>query len=131
MNTVLIIDDSKFLRAANERLLTREGYEVIGAHDGEQALHLACGKLPNLIILDMLLPKLAGEDVLRQLKSNVSTSHIPVIVLSGMSQRNEEKLKSEGAAAFLEKGPLLKNPQLLLDAVRQCLKKAAVAGCRA
>jgi CheY-like chemotaxis protein len=128
VNTVLIIDDSKFLRVANERLLTKEGYLVIAAHDGEEALHLACGQLPNLIILDMLLPKLAGEDVLRQLKSNVSTSHIPVIVLSGMSQRNEEKLKSEGAAAFLEKGPLLKNPRLLLDAVKQCLKHAVVGG---
>ena len=122
MKTVLIIDDSKFLRIANERLLAKEGYQVIGAHDGEEALHMANGQLPNLIILDMLLPKLGGQDVLRQLKSSVSTSHIPVIVLSGMSQRNEEKLKNEGAAAFLEKGPLLKNPQLLLDAVRICLK---------
>lgn len=126
MNTVLIIEDSKFLRVANERLLTKEGYEVIGAHDGEEALQLACGRLPNLIILDMLLPKLAGQDVLRQLKSNVSTSHIPVIVLSAMSQRNEQKLRSEGAAAFLEKGSLLQNSQLLLDAVKQCLQNVVV-----
>jgi len=54
----------------------------------------------------MLIPKISGPDVLRALKQNPATLHIPVIVLSGLSQRNEEKLLKEGAAAYFEKGAL-------------------------
>jgi CheY-like chemotaxis protein len=60
MSTVLLIDDSKFLRRANERSLTRLGYRVITAADGEEGLRLAGEKLPNVIVLDMMLPKLGG-----------------------------------------------------------------------
>jgi len=121
MKTILLVEDSKFLRIANERILVRAGYQVLGAHDGEEALLVARESLPDLVILDMLLPKLSGQEVLQALKKDPSTAQIPVIVLSGMSQKNEQKLKREGASEFMEKGSLLDNPRSLLDAIRRAL----------
>ncbi len=130
MKTILLIEDSKFLRIANERILVKAGYQVLSARDGEEALLIARECLPDLVILDMLLPKLGGPEVLRALKKDPSTTHIPVIVLSGMSQKNEQKLKQEGASAFLEKGPLLNNPRALLDAISLALANDATAVIR-
>jgi CheY-like chemotaxis protein len=61
----------------------------------------------DLILLDMMLPTIDGTVVLRELKSNPRTKSIPVIVVSGLSQRNEDKLVKSGAAAYLEKSALL------------------------
>jgi len=121
MKTILLVEDSKFLRIANERILVKAGYQVLGARDGEEALLVARECLPDLVILDMLLPKLGGPEVLQALKKDPSTTQIPVIVLSGMSQKNEQRLKREGATEFMEKGPLLNNPRLLLDAIGRAL----------
>jgi len=103
---VLLVEDSKFLRMANERALCRAGYEVSTAADGQEALQVANDKLPDIILLDMLLPKLSGPDVLRALKANPATMDIPVIVLSSLSQKNGEKLIQEAAAAYFEKSTL-------------------------
>jgi CheY-like chemotaxis protein len=103
---VLLVDDSKFLRMANELALSKAGFEVSTAADGEEALQVANDKLPDIILLDMMLPKISGPEVLRALKANPATMDIPVIVLTSLSQRNEEKLLSEGAAAYLEKSTL-------------------------
>lgn len=94
------------MRIANERILTKAGYEVSTAADGEEAFRLAQEKLPDVILLDMMLPKLSGLDVLRKLKECPATSAIPVIVLTSLSQRNEEKLIQEGAVAYFEKSNL-------------------------
>ncbi len=110
MNTpnqkVLLVEDSKFLRLMNERALTRAGYQVNTAADGEEALLVAQAKLPDVILLDMMLPKLSGPEVLRRLKENPATADIPVIVLTSLSQKNEERLLQEGAAAYFEKSTL-------------------------
>ena len=103
---VLVVEDSKFLRIATERALSRAGFAVSTAADGEEALQVANDQLPDIILLDMMLPKLSGTDVLRALKANPATVDIPVIVLTSLSQRNEEKLLSEGAAAYFEKSTL-------------------------
>ncbi|HWZ83999.1 MAG TPA: response regulator [Terriglobales bacterium] len=103
---VLLVEDSKFLRLANERVLTKAGYRVTVAPDGEEALRVARKELPDVILLDMMLPKLSGPEVLRKLKESPATSSIPVIVLTSLSQRNEEKLIQEGAAAYFEKSAL-------------------------
>lgn len=104
--TVLLIDDSRFLRKANELALSRSGYSVLAASDGEEGLHMACEKVPDLIVLDMMLPKMPGQQLLHELKSDPRTAEIPVIVLSSLPQRNAEKLKSEGAIAYFEKAAL-------------------------
>ena len=103
---VLLVEDSKFLRIATGRALSKAGFTVSTAADGEQALQFASEQLPDIIVLDMMLPKLSGQDVLKALKADPATMDIPVIVLSSLSQKNEEKLVSEGAAAYFEKSTL-------------------------
>jgi CheY-like chemotaxis protein len=103
---VLLVEDSKFLRIATERALSRAGFGVSTAADGEEALQLAKDQLPDIILLDMMLPKISGPAVLKALKENPATMDIPVVVLTSLSQKNEEKLLSEGAAAYFEKSTL-------------------------
>lgn len=104
--TVLLIDDSKFQRRANELAITKSGYAVVVAHDGDQGLGIAREKIPDVIVLDMMLPGLSGPELLRILKQDPLTSSIPVIVLSSLPRTNEAKLKAEGAALYLEKSSL-------------------------
>jgi two-component system, OmpR family, phosphate regulon response regulator PhoB len=122
----LLVEDSRFLRIATERILLKAGYRVICAGDGDEALVLAGSKIPDLIVLDMLLPKLSGPEVLRSLKKNDRTAHIPVVVLSSLSQNNGPKLVQEGADAFLEKSALLEDPGPLLEAIATALPRTAV-----
>jgi CheY-like chemotaxis protein len=126
VETILLVEDSKFLRVATEHILTKAGYRVICAGDGDEALELAGTSLPHLIVLDMLLPKLSGPEVLRSLKKNNLTAHIPVVVLSSLSQTNGPKLVQEGADAFVEKSSLLENPIRLLEAITAALPRVAV-----
>jgi DNA-binding response OmpR family regulator len=125
--TILLIEDSKLLRIANTRALVKAGYEVISAGDGEAGLRSARETIPDLILLDMLLPKITGLDVLRSLKSDARTKDIPVIVLSGLSQVNEAKLMNEGAAAFFEKTEktLDRDSASLIEAVKGVLASAS------
>jgi CheY-like chemotaxis protein len=126
VETILLVEDSKFLRVATQHILTKAGYRVICAGDGDEALELAGSSLPHLIVLDMLLPKLSGPEVLRSLKKNNLTAHIPVVVLSSLSQTNRPKLVQEGADAFVEKSSLLENPGRLLEAIAAALPRVAV-----
>ena len=89
MKSILLVDDSRFIRMANERSLARAGYSVVTASDGEEALRTARSRVPDLILLDMLLPKLGGPEVLRALRKDPVTASIPVIVLSSLPQTNE------------------------------------------
>jgi CheY-like chemotaxis protein len=106
MTKILLVDDSKFLRLATERALARAGYEVSTAMDGEQALDLARQKMPDLILLDMLLPKMSGPDVLKALKIDPVTAGIAVVVFTGLSQKNAARLQKDGACGFLDKSEL-------------------------
>ena len=114
---ILLVEDSRALRLENERALIQTGYEVICAADGEAALQLASEQQPDLILLDLLLPKMNGPEVLDYLKSNPKTAQIPVVVLSGMYGKNREKLMAAGAEDFLEKNTLMANGQNLLPKV--------------
>jgi DNA-binding response OmpR family regulator len=125
--TILLIEDSKLLCIANTRALVKAGYEVISVGDGEAGLRSARETIPDLILLDMLLPKLTGLDVLKGLKSDARTSAIPVIVLSGLSQANEARLMREGAAAFVAKSEttLGNDSADLIEAVKGVLAGAS------
>jgi len=133
MTKILLVEDSKFLRLANERALTRGGYEVISAVDGDEALVMAREGMPDLILLDMLLPKMSGLDVLRALKQNPGTRAIPVVVLTGMSQKNAARLEADGAFGFLEKAELEleKGTGRLLAAVAEFVKRLPEERARA
>jgi CheY-like chemotaxis protein len=103
---ILLVEDSKFLRTATGRALTRAGYEMIFAGDGDEALLKAGENLPDLILLDMMLPKVSGLEVLKALKRESTTKAIPVIVLTGLPQTNAKRLQSDGAFTFLTKTDL-------------------------
>lgn len=125
MTRILLVDDSKFLRLATERALTRAGYEVISASDGDQALDLARKQQPNLILLDMLLPKMTGPDVLKALKQDPLTAKIPVVGFSSLSQKNASRLQQDGAFAYLEKSDLCleKGYERLLSAIGDLVRE--------
>jgi CheY-like chemotaxis protein len=108
--TVLLVEDSKFQKLVNERLLHRAGYTVLNASDGEEALRIARENIPDIILLDMLLPKLGGREVIRALREDAPTARIPVLVFSGLSQANEGKLADEGASGYFSKSRLADHP---------------------
>jgi CheY-like chemotaxis protein len=123
---ILLIEDSKFQRVANGRALVKAGYEVVYAGDGEEGLRSARENVPDLVLLDMMLPKVSGVDVLRALKGDALVKHIPVVVLSGLGQANEAKLLKEGAAAFLMKSTesFENNSSALIQALHRLLTGA-------
>ena len=124
MTKILLVEDSKFLRIAMERALRRAGYEVTSAGDGVQAVEAAEHEKPDLILLDMLLPKMGGQEVLAKLKKNPATARIAVAACTGLSQKNEARLKHEGVCAFLDKSELDldKGSGHLLAAVAEILR---------
>jgi two-component system phosphate regulon response regulator PhoB len=122
---ILLVEDSKFLRLATGRALAHAGYEMTFAGDGDEALLMAGENLPDLILLDMMLPKMSGPDVLKALKKEPVTAAIPVVVLTGLSQANSDRLLSDGAAAFLTKADLAldQGAEPLLVALRKIVKE--------
>lgn len=125
MTKILLVEDSRFLRLAMERALARAGYEVVAAEDGLQAIDAAEKEKPDLILLDMLLPKMGGQDVLARLKKNPATAGIAVVACTGLSQKNAARLKQDGVCAFLDKSELGldKGSGHLLTAVADILRK--------
>jgi DNA-binding response OmpR family regulator len=123
---ILLIEDSRLLRTTTERMLTRAGYEVLTAADGEEGLRVALECKPDLVILDMMLPKLSGPQVLQRLRLNPSSMSTPVIVLTSLSESNREKLLSEGASLYFEKSLINVDTgsHLLLDAIQNLLTRA-------
>jgi CheY-like chemotaxis protein len=122
---LLLVEDSRYLRTAARHVLSDAGFIIVEASDGEEALQKARESEPDLIILDMLLPKLGGEHVLQALQQDPATARIPVIVLSGLSQGNADKLKEAGATAYIEKSKLdlIKGGQNLVRLVNATLRK--------
>ena len=117
---VLLAEDDRFLRRAAEARLRRHGLEVLTAADGEEALRLARADPLDLILLDVVMPKLQGFEVLKALKQDEATAHIPVIVLSNLGQeRDVAQAKALGALAFLVKAHL--SLQDLVDRVDAAL----------
>ena len=128
MKLILLVDDSRFMRMANQKALAKAGYSVFTASDGEEALLIARARIPDLILLDMLLPKLGGLEVLQALKKGALTAAIPVIVMSSLPQKNEIKLIKAGATAYIEKSTmeLDQRSESLLKIVKRTLDGVAV-----
>ena len=120
------------MQRQGQMVLTRAGYQVVTAGDGEEALRLATSLVPDLILLDMLLPKLGGPEVLEALRQNPITSPIPVVVLSSLPQSNAPKLKKDGAAVYFEKAQLAgdRGSEALIEIVRKALVDSSGNGLR-
>ncbi len=101
---ILLVEDDRFLRKAAEVRLKRAGLTVLTAGDGVEALVLARAQAPDLILLDLIMPKLQGFDVLRALKEEEATRHIPVLIMSNLGQdADRERAALDGAAGYLVK----------------------------
>ncbi|OHA70251.1 MAG: hypothetical protein A3F15_01885 [Candidatus Wildermuthbacteria bacterium RIFCSPHIGHO2_12_FULL_40_12] len=104
MKKILIVEDEQALQKTLGEILTQEGYKVIAASDGEMGLTLAQDSNPDLVLLDLILPKMSGFEVLKQLKGNNLTKDIPVIVLTNLESVEEvDKAVSLGATTYLVK----------------------------
>lgn len=101
---VLVVDDSATIRAVLGRMLEVDGYEVARAVDGESALELARAQLPAMIFLDIVLPGMNGFSVLRSLRHDEATRHIPIVMISGNQQATEQfYVQRFGADDFISK----------------------------
>ena len=104
MKTILVVEDESALQKAMSDVLTQEGFEVVSALDGEAGLRLAQEKKTNLILLDLILPKMNGFEVLEALKKDATTRSIPVIVLTNLEDmKNIQKAVDLGATTYLVK----------------------------
>lgn len=104
---ILLAEDDRFLRKAAEATLRGHGFTVIVATDGEEAVRLARAERPDLILLDLIMPKLQGFEVLRTLKADGATAAIPIIVLSNLGQdRDIQQAMELGAVAYFIKANL-------------------------
>nr|WP_315197062.1 response regulator [uncultured Aquabacterium sp.] len=113
--TILIVDDSTSLRTVVKLALSRAGYEVIEAGDGEEALTKLDGRKINLIVSDVNMPRMDGITFLTQVKANPRYKFTPVVMLTTEGQdATKERGRAAGAKAWIVK-PF--NPPVLLDAV--------------
>jgi len=104
---VLLAEDDRFLRRAAEARLRQHGFTVIAAVDGEEALRIARAEQPDLILLDLIMPKIQGFEVLKALKQDDATARIPIIVLSNLGQDHDvQRAMAEGAVAYFVKAHL-------------------------
>ncbi|MCS7200765.1 MAG: response regulator [Patescibacteria group bacterium] len=104
---VLLVEDDKFLRTVLEKKLLNEGFEVIIAEDGEEALQKLVRERPGIILLDIVLPKRSGFAVLEEIQRDPEFRSLPVIILSNLGQREDvEKGISLGAVDYFVKAKI-------------------------
>jgi DNA-binding response OmpR family regulator len=117
--TILVADDEEDLRELVTYRLSRSGYNVIGAEDGQKAFELASERTPDLMVLDVMMPKLDGYELTRRLRAEAALRSIPVILLTARSQESDIDRGFEvGADDYLKK-PF--NPDELVARVRAVL----------
>ena len=117
---VLLAEDDRFLRKAAETTLRRNGFTVLLASDGDEALRMARDQMPSIILLDMFMPKMQGMDVLRALKEKPETAAIPVIIMSNAGESGVRRQAVEaGAFGYFTKASL--SLEDLVNSVRLAL----------
>jgi CheY-like chemotaxis protein len=101
---ILICDDDPVILRLLQVNLELEGYEVLQAHHGEEAVEIATAERPDLVILDIMMPRLDGYQTAERLKSQDETKEIPVVFVSAKAQQSDiDKGKSYGVADYLTK----------------------------
>lgn len=119
---ILIVEDDKTLREMYQLRLSINGYDVLEAKDGEEGLDLAIKEKPDLILLDIMMPKMSGMDVLDIIKSTPETKDIPIIVLTALT---DESVKSKGlvygAEDYLVKSQTM--PGQVVEKIEKVLSK--------
>lgn len=104
---ILLVEDDRVLRRACEASLRQRGFTVATAGDGEDALRQVRAELPDLVLLDLLMPRMTGIEVLRTLRSEAATRELPVLILSNSSrEQDEDEIRTLGVAGYLVKANL-------------------------
>jgi len=117
---ILLVEDDEFLAELYATKLSLEGYTVSLATDGDKGVKLAKSEKPDLILLDIILPKKDGFEVLKEIKADASTKQIPVILLTNLSQRDEVKKGLDlGATDYLIKAHFM--PSEVVKKITQIL----------
>jgi len=119
MKKILFIEDESVLQKALGDILKQKGYEMISALNGGIGFNLAKAEKPDLILLDLVLPKMHGFEVLKKLKEESETKEIPVIVLT-----NLERMEDVGQAVKLGAAAYLVKAQYTIEEVMEKIKKA-------
>lgn len=102
--TILLIEDEPTLQKTISEILIQEGYKMLNALDGEIGLQTALREKPDLILLDLILPKIDGFEVLENVRKNEATKNIPVIVLTNLENAAAvERALALGAQSYLVK----------------------------
>lgn len=118
---ILLVEDDRFLRRACEVSLRQRGYAVTTAVDGEEALRKVEAEPPELILLDLLMPKMTGIEVLKALRATEATREIRVLILSNSSREQDvEEIKALGVSGYFVKADL--SLQALGDMVARLLE---------
>ncbi|OGF74101.1 hypothetical protein A2Z63_03130 [Candidatus Giovannonibacteria bacterium RIFCSPLOWO2_02_44_8] len=122
---ILIIEDDKFLRDLMSQKLTKEGFSVKEALDGEEGLKMALEEPPDLVLLDLILPRVDGFGVLERIKKEPKLSHLPVLILSNLGQKEDVgRALSMGAEDFLIKSNFTLGE--IVEKIKTILKKKYV-----
>ncbi len=101
---VLLVEDDIFIREIYDRKITAEGYEVELAKDGVEAINFLKKQIPDLILLDIVMPRMDGREVLAKLKSHKEWKNIPVIMLTNLSEKEEiEEELGQGVDEYIIK----------------------------
>ena len=121
--TILYIEDNEYNRKIVRQLLGRTSYRLVEAFDGEAGLALAFDELPDLILMDVQLPKMSGLEATRILRADERTKDIPIVIITSFALSGDrERATQAGAAGYLAK-PY--SPRELLTIVRQFLPETA------
>ncbi len=122
-NRILIVEDDKDIRELMEYNLGKDGFDVNGVESGEEALEAVSREVPELVVLDLMLPGIDGFEVCRQLKGSEGTSHIPIVVVSAKGEESDIVAGLElGADDYITK-PF--SPKVLVARVRAVLRRRA------
>ncbi|OGG72431.1 hypothetical protein A3E65_02860 [Candidatus Kaiserbacteria bacterium RIFCSPHIGHO2_12_FULL_56_13] len=115
---IVYIEDEPFFGGTMSRLLSEAGYTTTVAADGEEGLAMVAKEKPDLVLLDLVLPKVDGKEVLKRIKSDPATKNIPVFVLSNLSaDADQRETVALGAAGFFVKAMTL--PSAIVEAIKR------------
>ncbi len=121
MKKVLLVEDDKMISSMYETKLRQDDYIIFIAEDGAKGLEVAAQEKPDLILLDVILPKLDGFTVLQELKNNEATKNIPVVMLTNLgTSEDKEKGKQMGASNYLVKASL--TPAQITEEIKKYFK---------
>lgn len=119
--TILLVEDTEAVIIQMKEILTMQGYNILVAHNGIEALEQIARKIPDAMILDLMMPEVDGFEVLRHIRSEEKTDHLPVIILTAKYVTKDELsfLKNNGIIQLIHKGDI--NKEKLLEAIAQMM----------